>query len=38
MGVPKHLPFGLEKQTYMQMTVAGKNAAPEWVEDDIFVV
>ncbi len=38
MGVPKHLPHGLDKKTYMQMTVAGKNAAPQWTEEDIFVV
>lgn len=38
MGVPKYLPAGLEKNSYMQMTVAGKTAAPSWAEDDMFVV
>jgi hydrogenase small subunit len=38
MGVPKYLPDGLDKKTYMQMTIAGKSAAPKWAEEDIFIV
>ena len=38
MGVPKYLPDGLDKKAYMQMTIAGKSAAPKWSEEDIFVV
>lgn len=38
MGVPKYLPDGLDKKSYMQMTIAGKTAAPKWAEEDIFVV
>jgi hydrogenase small subunit len=37
MGVPHELPAGLERNSYMKMTIAGKSAAPQWAEEDIFV-
>jgi NiFe hydrogenase small subunit HydA len=38
MGVPKNLPQGVEKKGYLALTVAAKNAAPRWAEEDMFIV
>ncbi len=38
MGVPKHLPEGVDKRGYIALTGAAKNAAPAWAEQDMFVV
>ncbi len=38
MGVPKVLPEGVDKKGYVKLTGAAKAAAPEWAEQDIFVV
>ena len=38
MGVPKDLPEGVDKKGYVKLTGAAKAAAPEWAEQDIFVV
>ena len=38
MGVPKELPFGVEKKGYIALASAAKIAAPAWAEQDIFVV
>lgn len=38
MGIPKELPTGINKMGYIALTGAAKNAAPAWVEQDIFVV
>ncbi len=38
MGLPRELPEGLDKTGYMKMTAAAKQAAPQWAEEDIFLV
>ncbi|MEM6530975.1 MAG: hydrogenase [Myxococcota bacterium] len=38
MTVPTTLPTGVKKKAYLMASAAGKAAAPDWVEDDIFVV
>jgi hydrogenase small subunit len=38
MGVPKHLPEGVDKKGYIALTTAAKASAPAWAEEDIFVV
>ena len=38
MGVPRELPVGINKKGYIALTAAAKNAAPAWVENDLFVV
>jgi hydrogenase small subunit len=38
MGLPKDLPEGIDQQGYMKLTAAAKQMAPEWAEEDIFIV
>ncbi|WP_373079528.1 hypothetical protein [Zhongshania sp.] len=38
MGFPKDLPAGIDKIGYMKLTAAAKQAAPQWAEDDIFLI
>lgn len=38
MGFPKDLPEGIDKMGYMKLTAAAKIAAPEWAEEDIFLI
>jgi hydrogenase small subunit len=38
MGVPKELPTGVDKNSYIKYTGAAKAASPKWAEEDMFVV
>jgi uptake hydrogenase small subunit len=38
MGVPKELPIGVDKSSYIKYTGAAKAASPAWAEEDMFVV
>lgn len=38
MGVPRELPLGVDKKGYIALTGAAKNAAPAWIEQDLFVI
>ncbi len=38
LGVPRDLPLGIEKSSYLKLTTAAKAASPAWAEEDIFVV
>jgi len=38
MGVPKDLPAGTAKPGYIRLTATAKATAPQWVEEDMFVV
>ncbi|MDA8038595.1 MAG: hydrogenase [Actinomycetota bacterium] len=38
MGIPKDLPPGTDKKRYVAFSAAGKAAAPEWIERDMFLV
>jgi uptake hydrogenase small subunit len=36
MGIPRALPNGVDKVSYVKMMAVAKAAAPRWIEDDIF--
>jgi uptake hydrogenase small subunit len=36
MGIPRSLPLGVDKVSYVKMMAIAKAAAPRWIEDDIF--
>jgi hydrogenase small subunit len=36
MGVPRTLPTGVDKLSYVKMMAIAKSAAPRWIEDDLF--
>jgi hydrogenase small subunit len=36
MGIPRTLPTGVDKVSYVKMMAIAKAAAPRWIEDDIF--
>jgi NiFe hydrogenase small subunit HydA len=36
MGIPRSLPLGVDKLSYVKMMAIAKAAAPRWIEDDIF--
>ena len=36
MGIPRTLPTGVDKVSYVKMMAIAKSAAPRWIEDDIF--
>lgn len=38
MGLPKDMPTGIDQQGYMKLTAAAKQMAPQWAEEDIFLV
>ncbi|MBS1954521.1 MAG: hydrogenase [Cyanobacteria bacterium SZAS-4] len=38
MGVPRELPLGVDKSSYIKYTGAAKAATPKWAEEDMFVV
>lgn len=38
MGVPRELPEGVDKSSYIKYTGAAKAASPKWAEEDMFIV
>jgi NiFe hydrogenase small subunit HydA len=36
MGIPRTLPTGVDKASYVKMMAVSKAAAPRWIEDDLF--
>ncbi|WP_049621200.1 hydrogenase [Frateuria defendens] len=38
MGVPRDMPQGVDAQSYRALSIAGKHAAPQWAEEDLFVI
>ena len=38
MGVPRDMPTGVDRTGYVKLGAAGKAAAPQWAEEDLFVI